>query len=295
MKNNYFLAFCFLTFCIPGISYTASAQIGINTTTPQKQLHINVATDTADGIEIESNSFSGELLTERSGQRQTFILNNTVSTGNYEFRFANSKRFNITENGFYPSVNASNNTVTGALDIGRFDFHFRRIYTQAIHTNDNGSNGGLRINIGSGGGTQSDYNFSDFAFYPEVSMVKDLGRNGNYWRNLFYTNAYTPSDRRLKTAINPLSYNLETLMKLATYEYVYTFDTEQKKHFGFMAQQLEEVIPELVHRATNEEGSLSINYTELIPILIKALQEQQQHIHHQNIKIDAIEKRISGL
>lgn len=45
----------------------------------------------------------------------------------------------------------------------------------------------------------------------------------------------------------------------------------QKKHFGFVAQELQQVYPDLVYE--NDNGYLAINYTELIPILVQSIKE----------------------
>ena len=160
------------------------AQVGINTTSPEKLLHIDASGLSSEGITISNTGFSAQLLTDSS--TGNFILNNTLATGLFDLRFDNVSRYSFSSSVLLPGSNATNNTVADGIDIGRFDRHFRRVYSQAIHTNDNDPEGGLRINIGSSGGTVSDYNFSDFALYPVQSQVKDLGRNGNFWNNFFF-------------------------------------------------------------------------------------------------------------
>ncbi|MBQ9637214.1 MAG: tail fiber domain-containing protein [Prevotella sp.] len=44
-----------------------------------------------------------------------------------------------------------------------------------------------------------------------------------------------------------------------------------KKHFGFIAQELQQVYPDLVYEQDN--GYLAVNYTELIPILVQSIKE----------------------
>ena len=44
-----------------------------------------------------------------------------------------------------------------------------------------------------------------------------------------------------------------------------------KHHYGLDAEQLEEVFPDLVYE--NEDGSKSINYVEMVPILVQAINE----------------------
>ena len=45
----------------------------------------------------------------------------------------------------------------------------------------------------------------------------------------------------------------------------------EKTHFGLVAQELREIYPDLVYE--NDNGYLSINYTELIPVLIQGIKE----------------------
>ena len=64
----------------------------------------------------------------------------------------------------------------------------------------------------------------------------------------------------------------------------YNFD--HPLYFGFSAQEIEKTFPHLV--TSYENGYLALNYTEFIPILIKALQEQ-------NAKIIELEKAVYEL
>ncbi len=276
-------------------NFYASAQVGINTTSPSKALDINITNDASNGINIGSDTFNVELLSEPLAGARTFAINNAALNGQTEIRFNNNVRFGFSNSALWPAVDATSPFVTGALDLGRFDRHYRRMYTRGVHTNDNAVNGGLGISIGSGGGSQSDYIFSDFAFYPVASQVKDLGRNGNFWRNFYFVSAFTPSDKRLKKNIKTISHGSETLLKLKLYEYNYTFEDQPKVHYGFMAQELQELLPELVSVGDDEEKSLSINYTETIPIIIKSIQEQQLIIEKQSKEIEELKKLVNSL
>ena len=52
------------------------------------------------------------------------------------------------------------------------------------------------------------------------------------------------------------------------------FDKETQ--FGFIAQEFEQVIPELVK--TDKDGYKSIDYVKVTPVLVEAIKEQQQQI-----------------
>lgn len=56
-------------------------------------------------------------------------------------------------------------------------------------------------------------------------------------------------------------------------------------HFGLIAQELELIFPELVVNLGNTKG---INYTELVPILIKGIQDQQKEIEDLKAEVQAI-------
>ena len=111
------------------------------------------------------------------------------------------------------------------------------------------------------------------------------------------TNVVTPSDIRLKTDIEKLSdYGsaLENVlnMNVVTYNYkeqelseaekdtasVATIEALEKfnqankeRHYGLLAQELQEIYPDLVKEG--QDGYLGINYIELVPVLIRSIQE----------------------
>jgi hypothetical protein len=64
---------------------------------------------------------------------------------------------------------------------------------------------------------------------------------------------------------------------------------------GFIAQDLQKIMPSLVTEGTDNDKLLSVNYTALIPVLTKAIQEQQKQIEDQNAKIAAQQKQIEEL
>jgi hypothetical protein len=82
------------------------------------------------------------------------------------------------------------------------------------------------------------------------------------------------SDRRLKTEIAPVEDSaLAKIMKLQPVEYQY-INRPFKKHYGFIAQDLMEVIPEAV--SENAEGFLAIDNNQILAVLVKAIQEMNR-------------------
>ena len=79
---------------------------------------------------------------------------------------------------------------------------------------------------------------------------------------------------KFKENITPLNSQLEIINKLNPVNFDWKEDG--KKDFGFIADEVEEIIPELVSYKENEVHGL--HYSKLTPILVKALQEQQTQI-----------------
>jgi hypothetical protein len=110
---------------------------------------------------------------------------------------------------------------------------------------------------------------------------------------LVYSNGGTltstnPSDERLKDNIADISWGLDEIMKLRPVEYTWKNDTiNQGKQYGFIAQEVELVIPELVKEftiqpnkelQTEEQIRLGLEKDGIYVSLVKAIQEQQAQI-----------------
>jgi hypothetical protein len=104
------------------------------------------------------------------------------------------------------------------------------------------------------------------------------------------------SDSRIKKNIVNSTYGLATVLKLRPVEYNLT--SNDLKQVGFIAQEVQKLVPEVV---TGKEGDLSkgeilgITYSNLVPVLTKAIQEQQKQIEEQNSKIASQQKQIEEL
>ena len=109
----------------------------------------------------------------------------------------------------------------------------------------------------------------------------------------------TPSDKRLKTDIKPLSIGIEAIMKLNPVSYkkkisISSTDYSIKEN-GFIAQELQKIIPIVVKVGTDENKLLSVNYISIIPVLTKAMQEQQKQIADQQKQINDLKALVEKL
>ena len=99
------------------------------------------------------------------------------------------------------------------------------------------------------------------------------------------------SDARLKSNIVSLGSTLSKLLLIDGKSYVMNRNGKQK--IGVLAQEIQEVFPELVSEDDNE--MLAVNYQGLVPVLINALKEQDAKMKEQQIKYIEQEKRLERL
>lgn len=87
------------------------------------------------------------------------------------------------------------------------------------------------------------------------------------------------SDIKLKENIIDTDSVLENLLKLKVRDFNFKIDSRDKIQTGLIAQEVEKYFPKFVKDAGDEKDSYKIlAYSKFIPILIKAIQEQQEII-----------------
>ena len=143
------------------------------------------------------------------------------------------------------------------------------------------------------GGIQSQaYNMTTISSIYAVSANVTISANGG---NQFVFNGSTNnataslgswingSDERIKENIHSVTDGLGLICKLNPVKYSFKPDNRSSANrYGLIAQELEKVVPEVVF--TSEEDVLgisefkSVSYTELIPLLIKSIQQLKQEV-----------------
>lgn len=151
----------------------------------------------------------------------------------------------------------------------------------------------------------SGYNGGGIVIYPSTgsNSAALLGKSGNGFMALHTTTVYYPSDVRLKENITSISAPLQTLKKLNGVKYDYKasmymkdtinvsapykkyIDKSRKDNFGFIAQEVEKVLPQVVNHDDSTD-LYSIDYIKIIPLLVEAVKDQQS-------QIDSLKKVIS--
>jgi hypothetical protein len=116
------------------------------------------------------------------------------------------------------------------------------------------------------------------------------------------------SDKRLKTDIEAISDPLDKIKKVSGFTYRWDkeicdkikLDTDDNRHIGVYAQDIQAVIPEAVKPApfdTDSKGNsksgdnyLTVQYEKIVPLLIECIKEQQQQIDLLREEINLLKK-----
>ncbi|MGG9972701.1 tail fiber domain-containing protein [Ferruginibacter sp. SUN002] len=131
--------------------------------------------------------------------------------------------------------------------------------------------------------------------------------NGAYRGNIFYIDGgyYPISDKRLKKDVRSLSSVLSKVLSMnpVTYKMKYGSITDTKT-LGFIAQEVNNIFPELTQQITSKDTEIgypglddlyTMHYDGMAPIVIKAIQEQQEKIKSMQSKNDELRKRINAI
>ena len=117
------------------------------------------------------------------------------------------------------------------------------------------------------------------------------------------TNIYNASDARLKQNINSLSDSLNIINNLnpVSFNWVDNFEDSEKNKtlYGFVAQEVQDVFPDAVEdfsggedielNGETIENPLAVREKFIVPLLVKAIQEQQTIIENLKARIETLE------
>jgi hypothetical protein len=136
------------------------------------------------------------------------------------------------------------------------------------------------------------------------AQLPNLGSTTVAWPKIYGGTVYAnnnvlSSDVRLKSNISPLIGALSSLMQLNPVHYTkktslsatdYTLEEN-----GFIAQEIQKVLPFIVKEGTDKDKILSVDYNSIIPVLTKGIQEQQAQIEAQQKQINELKNIVEKL
>ncbi|MBK7212375.1 MAG: tail fiber domain-containing protein [Bacteroidales bacterium] len=148
------------------------------------------------------------------------------------------------------------------------------------------------------------------AFTPWLNNTVSNGNASYKWTAVWATNGtIQTSDERDKQNIQSVGYGIDAVMKLKPVSFEWKNDANRigtGRNLGFVAQELEKVIPDaVVHSVASaeeirnaaeagkgeiEKDSYGVKYAEIIPVLVKAIQDQQAQIEKLQSEINSLRK-----
>ncbi|MFK5878290.1 MAG: tail fiber domain-containing protein [Flavobacteriaceae bacterium] len=108
------------------------------------------------------------------------------------------------------------------------------------------------------------------------------------------------SDRRWKDQIRELPYGLDFVKQLKPVDYIRKNNNLKTREIGFIAQDIEVLLNKISYQdqgllSKDDEGNLSLRYNDFIPLLTKAMQEQQEIIENLKAEVEEQKSEIDGL
>jgi hypothetical protein len=132
--------------------------------------------------------------------------------------------------------------------------------------------------VSSSGNTYSRGWVSSSRSYFSFDLTAGPGNGALYTKNGLITNI-NPSDERLKTNIQPITYGLNEVSNLNPVTFYWTEEAskyDRNKKYGFIAQQVAPYVPDLV--GTDRDGYYYVDAFSLIPVLVKAIKELKAEV-----------------
>ncbi len=239
-----------------GIHLRSGGNVGIGTISPTKKLTVNAGTASGDGINITGSSSPAIYINETSGTVNSSFQNDgagsylgTSTSHPMIFRTANTERMRITSGG---DIQIPTNSAKIQL-----------------------------ISSGSGSYTSINRDASNNLVVRNTAnnSIFSLENGGNLVIGGTLTQG---SDISYKENIKPLESQLDIVNKLNPVSY--NRIGQKENEIGFIAQEVEKLIPDLV--SENSDGLKSLAYGNMTSILVKAIQELKAEVETLKIQIN---------
>ena len=139
------------------------------------------------------------------------------------------------------------------------------------------TSGGANIQIDHLTGTSTGHSFAVFRY--NQSEIGSITQNGTS-ATLFNTS----SDYRLKEDLKDFE-GLDMVSKIPVYDF--KWKSEESRSYGVIAHELQEVLPDAVSGEKDAEENQMVDYSKIVPLLVKSIQELKA-------EIDILKNKING-
>jgi hypothetical protein len=156
------------------------------------------------------------------------------------------------------------------------------------------------IQTAAGQGTLADFNSSEMGngyinlCRDDTATIKQIrfGKNGSEVGSISTTGSATAfntsSDYRLKEDLQDFA-GLDMVSKILVYDFKWKVD--ESRSYGVMAHELEEVLPQAVNGEKDAEEMQSVDYSKIVPLLVKSIQELKADNDILKSRIETLENK----
>lgn len=254
---------------------TSSGNVGIGTSSPATILDIvgtfrtRRTADTSQYIDVYSSGGEGfiDAVNSAAGTSQALVFRNGNSGGNTE-------RMRITSGGeFLVGTTSSSWALSG----------------RGIIEVRGSTNALIGLKYGTNTGGYMYHNGSDmYINNDQPNRLYCISNSGGVYLSAGATSWTANSDIRLKNINSNIENALQKLMTLRAVNFSWKSDETNKENLGLIAQDVEAVFPQVIDKSklpikpnqeqTDETEYLGVRYQELVPVLIKAIQELKAEV-----------------
>jgi hypothetical protein len=269
-----------------GITLLPNLNVGLGTNSPAVNLHISSSADT--GIRLASSAGAYSTYLEMYGAGGGGAAIKAIGAGiPMIFETGGNQRMQITSGG---------RVLIGTSTDANFQLHvnlaayIKQCVAFGLSIDDRYIGQGNQI---SGAFGAADLSLANYAASGRVTITN--GSTGVVLNN-GSTSFSSFSDERLKNINNGIEKALDKLSAIRAVNFSWKSDKEEKENLGLIAQDVQKVFPQIIDKSrsfdeTDDTEYLTIRYTELIPVLVKAIQEQQGIIESQEQRIAYLENK----
>jgi len=245
---------------VSGTTTTTNSQ-SLTVTTPQLYLASDNAGNSIDigiiGAYVSSGSKKTGLVKQASSGEWRLFSNTTAAPGNV-YDFTGATYDNLRLGGI---IGTGNSTIGGTLGVTGATTLSSTLSVSGLITSSSGISGGPASH-------------TTGTFTDAVSTTSSFTASGQITGGSFQTS----SDARLKSNIEDSSYGLDKVLQLRSVQY----DRNDNHEVGLIAQEVEAILPEFVGES---DGYKTVNYSQMVSVLIKAVQELSAEVNALKAKL----------
>jgi len=280
------------------VAITTGGRVGIGTTTPSEPLTVRSSGENVNATMIEIGNDVHATNTKDAWMKFVAGVPNTDGSwaigaypGSFRFAYlgdrttavttASAEKMRISSSGGLGIGTTS--TSTRSLSVSQLASNAEAVLITSSNSDVTNNSAFIQLQFQGDATPAAGSKFINFANQSALmGTIKAAGASSVQYN--------TSSDERLKDNIVDADGQLETVLKTKVREFDWKNDGVH--NLGFIAQELNEVIPDIVYEGGDDENKdpWQIDYGKITPYLVKAIQEQQEQIEQLKTEIQTLKE-----